>query len=55
MGSSGLVDLCELRILDTEREPEFDELARLAAAICDAPISIVSLLDQDRQWFKAAV
>ncbi len=55
MGSSGLENLCELRILDTEREPEFDELARLAAAICDAPISIVSLLDQDRHWFKAAV
>src|ERR1700761_2227852 len=45
--------LHDLEILDTEREPEFDELVNLASAICETPISIVSLIDEDRQWFKA--
>jgi GAF domain-containing protein len=44
------LELYEL-INETNRE-EFDRLARLAALICDAPISLVSLLDNDRQWFK---
>ena len=42
-------------LLDTEREPEFDDLARLAAAICATPIGAMSLLDERRQWFKAIV
>jgi len=50
-----LAALYELEILDTERETEFDELARLAAAICDTPIGVVNLIDADRQWFKAEV
>lgn len=44
------LELYEL-INETNRE-EFDRLARLAALICEAPISLVSLLDHDRQWFK---
>lgn len=40
-------------ILDTDPEPEFDDLVALAAQICAVPISAVSLLDRDRQWFKA--
>jgi two-component sensor histidine kinase len=48
-----LAALYELEILDTEQEVEFDELARLAAAICNAPIGVVNLIDADRQWFKA--
>ena len=48
-----LAALYELEILDTEHEVEFDELARLAAAICNAPIGVVNLIDADRQWFKA--
>lgn len=40
-------------ILDTEREPEFDDVAKLAAEICEAPISVVNFIDHDRQWFKA--
>jgi PAS domain S-box-containing protein len=40
-------------ILDTPPEPVFDELAALAARICDTPISLVTLIDRNRQWFKA--
>lgn len=42
-------------ILDTEAEPEFDDIALLAAEICGTPIAMVSLVDDDRQWFKAKV
>ncbi|MGV8916969.1 MAG: histidine kinase dimerization/phosphoacceptor domain -containing protein [Pseudomonas sp.] len=42
-------------ILDTPREPEFDELVDLAAKICGTPISVVNLIENDRQWFKAEV
>lgn len=42
-------------MLDTGPEPAFDDLTRLASMICDAPIALVSLVDTDRQWFKARV
>lgn len=42
-------------ILDTPRESDFDELVSLAAAICDAPISVMNLIDSHRQWFKAEI
>lgn len=41
-------------LLDTPREADFDQIADLAAAICEAPVALVSLVDRDRQWFKAA-
>ncbi|WP_161570881.1 EAL domain-containing protein [Granulicella sibirica] len=47
--------LGELEILDTLPEPEFDDLVVLASEICGTPISLISLLDSERQWFKAAV
>ncbi len=43
------------RILDTETERTFDNLAKLASSICEAPISVVSFVDDKRQWFKAKV
>lgn len=47
--------LASLAILDTAPEPEFDDLVRLASSICAAPIALVSLLDEDRQWFKGRI
>ncbi len=40
-------------VLDTAPEPVFDEIVALMRRICDAPIALVSLIDKDRQWFKA--
>jgi PAS domain S-box-containing protein len=42
-------------ILDTAAEPGFDEIAQVAALHLGAPISAVSFVDEDRQWFKASV
>ena len=42
-------------ILDTPREAEFDDLVNLASRICETPVALVTLLDADRQWFKAAI
>lgn len=42
-------------ILDSLAESEFDRLTQLASLICDTPISAVSLIDIDRQWFKSSV
>ncbi|GAC1605452.1 MAG: EAL domain-containing protein [Ramlibacter sp.] len=53
--SERLAHLDELGILDTEPEPAFDRLVRLAAAICETPIGAITLLDGQRQWFKARI
>jgi len=42
-------------ILDTPRESDFDEVVKVASAICETPISVVNLIDRGRQWFKAEV
>jgi anti-sigma regulatory factor (Ser/Thr protein kinase) len=43
------------RILDTDPEEAFDDLALLASRICGTPIAAITLIDEDRQWFKARV
>ena len=45
--------LRELGVLDTPPESVFDGLVETAALVCGVPISLVSLIDADRQWFKA--
>jgi two-component sensor histidine kinase len=50
-----LAALRSYRILDTRAEPEFDDLVQLAARACDAPIALISLVEDRRQWFKAEV
>lgn len=41
------------KLLDTPDEASYDEVTRLACLLCDAPIATVSLVDTNRQWFKA--
>ncbi len=47
--------LARYEILDTPREAAFDDVARLAADVFDAPIAVVNLIAEGRQWFKAEV
>lgn len=42
-------------ILDSEAEKEFDDLTQLASFICNTPISLVTFIDKERQWFKSKV
>ncbi len=50
-----LRELYSLELLDTPYEKEFDDIVRIASKICNAPISTITLIDSDRQWFKAKV
>jgi diguanylate cyclase (GGDEF)-like protein/PAS domain S-box-containing protein len=50
-----LAALREYEVLDSESEQAFDDLALLAAHICGTPMALVSLVDEQRQWFKARV
>src|SRR3974390_1198189 len=47
--------LWEYEVLDTVPEELFDDLTELAARICEAPIALISLVDESRQWFKSRV
>jgi CheY-like chemotaxis protein len=53
--TSRLESLTDLRILDTSPEPVFDDLARLAALICDTPIAVIDFVDEQRAWLKAKI
>ena len=50
-----LAALRRYRILDTEPERGFDDLALLASHICGTPMALITLVDEHRQWFKARV
>src|SRR5271155_3588098 len=47
--------LASYAILDTDPEPSFDDLTLLASFICKTPIALITLVDEDRQWFKSRV
>jgi GAF domain-containing protein len=48
-----LTALREYQILDTTAEQSYDDIASLAAYLCDVPIAMISLVDESRQWFKS--
>lgn len=48
-----LQSLYSYSILDTVAEKEFDDITRIASEICDTPISLITLIDSSRQWFKS--
>ncbi|QNF35946.1 GAF domain-containing protein [Adhaeribacter swui] len=63
MGASSTIDpetkrlqaLDEYQVLDTEDEEQYNNLVALASYICGTPISLISLITHNRQWFKAKV
>lgn len=49
-----LAELDRLQIMDSPADPVLDDLVRTAALVVDVPISLISLMDDRRQWFKAS-
>lgn len=47
--------LYSYKILDSLPEDYFDNIVKIASNICDVPISLISIVDSNRQWFKAKV
>src|SRR6516162_1999510 len=47
--------LWQYDVLDTVPEEVFDDLTELAARICEAPIAMITLVDEKRQWFKSKI
>jgi signal transduction histidine kinase len=50
-----LNDVYKTQLLDTPEEKEFNEIVQLASNLCGTPISLITILDTERQWFKARV
>ena len=50
-----LAELQRLGIMDSGREPEFDQIVEAAAEVCGVPTALLTLIDETRQWYKAAI
>ncbi|GAB2760563.1 GAF domain-containing hybrid sensor histidine kinase/response regulator [Salinimicrobium soli] len=50
-----LKTLLSYNILDTPPEEDFDNIARMISIICETPVALISMMDHNRQWFKAKV
>lgn len=50
-----LLNLRQYNILDSEREEEYNDLVLIASRICGAPVSMISFIDEDRQWYKSTL
>lgn len=50
-----LLALKSYELLDSEAEKEFDRITELASLICECPVSLITLIDENRQWFKSKV
>lgn len=50
-----LRELPALKLLEIDSDPEFDSLTQFASDICDAPVSLISFIDQDSVWIKSRV
>ena len=50
-----IIALDKYGILDTDPEQSFDDFTLLASFVCRTPIALISLVDEDRQWFKSRV
>jgi signal transduction histidine kinase len=53
--SDRLTTLRALEVLDSGPEEEFDALIKVASLVCGVPVSLISLIDTERQWFKANI
>jgi len=53
--SERLAALKSYQVLDSAAEQSYDDIAAMAAHVCQVPIALVSLVDEARQWFKAKV
>ncbi len=51
--SSRLEELNSYNILDTMSEQDYEDITMLAATICKTPVSLITFVDKDRQWFKS--